>query len=1168
MRTHTVPGRLHLMIIAALMIGLFGAAAQPAAAQALTISILDATAEEPTLQGQTRPMSFEIKLSAPAPSNMTVLVSSADDTAIGVPTIPGAPTDLEDYKSVTPGTVVTIGAGSLGTTFDITLLSDNRGTEPDETFFMVLSSPSIGTIADDTAIGTIWDVPTVSIKSVSALESAGTMNFQVSLNHQPDPTTGFVDVLYAAFDESATDPADYTACASLVPGIDPDSMIFNVGDPLTQDIICTINNDTLDEPNETFRVEISAPLPDPPGDLVLGQAVAVGTIIDDDGPSGLSIVCPATVSESAGSANCTVTLAPVSGQTVEVTVSTSPGPGANPATPGLDYTTVNQVLSFPAGTASLPVSIPIIGDTVDEFNETFSVSLSGPSNATIATGSATVTITDNDATPNFRVNDATVLEGDAPGTVNMVFTVSLSAPSGRETSVRYFLEDELASPPAPPVPSGTVPASVGADYVDEDQLNNTLIFPAGVTSQNITVVIKGDAIDEFNETLRIVLDDASNAFLSPTQSIGTGTILDNDQPPSLSVDDITVIEGNAGSVQAVFSISLSSASAKTVTVDYATDDGLPPPATNGAVAPADYLSESGTLTFSPGDTSETVSVTVNGDTISENNELFFLNLSGPSNATLADPQGSCTIIDGDSGPTVSVVNKTVSEGNGVSVTLIQLQLSDPSGKEVRVSYSTEDGTAQSNLTSGAIPPSGDYKAVPSTEVIFAPGTTLVEVPIEVRGDALDEDNETVSIVLAGAVNANIAGNGTLTINDDDAPPVVSIGDATNASEGNAGQTTSAVFVIGLSAESGREVTVVFSTADGTATGGSDFVTDSRTVTFAPGATTQTVSIAVIGDNTDEPNETFKGILSTPVNATLGRSTGTATIYDDDGPTISIGDYTEAEGNSGTKTFSFTVSLSGATSFPVSVSYATADGSATAPSDYVARSGTVTFADARSASQVVAVTVKGDTIPEPDEDFFVNLSSPTGGAAIGDGQGRGVILNDETVTVSLSCPVGTGGTVSINEGNSGTSSLSCTVALSQPSDAEIRVGYTTTDGTATAPQDYISAVDNPIVFAPGQVSQTVLMAVNGDKLREQDENFTLRLSSAQTVSGSIGIPIIGDKVREGNEYFWLNLKSPIGAALDPQQSQVKVTIIDDDDPAQFTGKRVYMPLIINRVVGYP
>ena len=176
----------------------------------------------------------------------------------------------------------------------------------------------------------------------------------------------------------------------------------------------------------------------------------------------------------------------------------------------------------------------------------------------------------------------------------------------------------------------------------------------------------------------------------------------------------------------------------------------------------------------------------------------------------------------------------------------------------------------------------------------------------------------------------------------------------------------------LSAAYDLPVTVTSATADSTATAGSDYGRE-RTLTFAPGETSKTITILVNGDRLAEPNETFVVNLSSPTNATIAAGQGVGTIIDDE-PRISIGDVSKKEGNSGLTAFAFTVSLSAAYDVPVTVAYATANGTATAGSDYRAATGTLTI-PAGQTSGTITVQVIGDRLAEPNETFVVNLEQP-------------------------------------------------------------------------------------------------------------------------------------------------------------------------------------------------
>jgi ribosomal protein L35AE/L33A len=199
-------------------------------------------------------------------------------------------------------------------------------------------------------------------------------------------------------------------------------------------------------------------------------------------------------------------------------------------------------------------------------------------------------------------------------------------------------------------------------------------------------------------------------------------------------------------------------------------------------------------------------------------------------------------------------------------------------------------------------------------------------------------------------------------------------DDVTVTEGDGGS-VSAVFTVSLDAATGDTVTVDYATSDGTAQAPGDYEPGTGTLTFPPGETSQTVTVQVNGDVLDEADETFSVTLSNPVNATIADGIGVGTIIDDDpAPSLSINDVAMLEGNSGNSQATFTVSLSTASGQAVTVQYATADGTATAGSDYQARTGTLTFA-AGQMTRNLNVRISGDTQVEPDETYFVNLSNP-------------------------------------------------------------------------------------------------------------------------------------------------------------------------------------------------
>jgi large repetitive protein len=656
------------------------------------------------------------------------------------------------------------------------------------------------------------------------------------------------------------------------------------------------------------------------------------------------------------------------------------------------------------------------------------------------------------ADPSTRIfiDNVTVTEGSS-GTVAATFEVTLNEPSEDEVTVEFATSDETATAPA-----------------DYEAATDRLTFAPGDESEDVAVLVNGDALDEANETFTVDLSDPVNAEIQKGE--GKGTITDDDPQPALSIGDATVTEGDTGTVDATFTVTLAPISGRPVTVDYATADG-------SATAEADYGAVSETLTFAPGQTATTVTVPVNGDLSDESNETFTVGLSGEENASITDGSGLGTITDDDDPlPTLSIDDAPVTEGNaGTTEATFTVTLSSGTEDVVTVDYATADGSA------GGL----DYEAASGT-LTFAAGDTEETVTVNVIGDALDEDDETFTVGLSGEENATIAdGSGLGTITDDDDPqPALSIGDAT-VTEGNG--TATATFTVQLSPASVGDVSVDYATADGSATAGSDYVGESGELTLPAGETTETITVNVIGDALHEDNESFSINLTNASGASLSDAQGLGTITDDDPlPSVAINDVTVTEGDTGTVTASFNVSLAPASGREVRVDFAAADGTATAPADYPAAGGELVFAAGETAKQVT-VPVHGDLLDEIDESFTVQLFGEEN-AAISDGSGLGTILdNDLEPSISI-------GDATVTEGNVGTVNAVFTVTLAPASGKTVTVAYGTADEWAAAPADY-TAVSGTLTFLPGQTTTAVSVPVRPDTVHENNETFLFNLASA-------------------------------------------------------------------------
>ena len=232
-------------------------------------------------------------------------------------------------------------------------------------------------------------------------------------------------------------------------------------------------------------------------------------------------------------------------------------------------------------TASKTIAVKVLGDSFIEPDETFVVNLWGARNAKISDHQGTATIT-NDDFPVVTICNTSVVEGDG-GTTKAIFTVELNRPSPLETTVDFATSDDSAV--------------AGSDYLPRA---GTVTFPPGTTTRTIWVAVVGDTEVEPDETFTIELFNARNAVIEDGRGRGT---IENDDFPSLSIGNVSVAEGHIGTTSAVFTVTLSSALSQKATVRYSTANG-------SANAGSDYTAVSGTLTFLPGVTAQTIAVPV------------------------------------------------------------------------------------------------------------------------------------------------------------------------------------------------------------------------------------------------------------------------------------------------------------------------------------------------------------------------------------------------------------------------------------------------------------------------------------------------------------------------------------------------------------------------------
>lgn len=326
-------------------------------------------------------------------------------------------------------------------------------------------------------------------------------------------------------------------------------------------------------------------------------------------------------------------------------------------------------------------------------------------------------------------------------------------------------------------------------------------------------------------------------------------------------DDVSVVEGDSGTVDAIFAVTLTGEVSETVTISYTTVDVT-------AVAPGDYEAKSDTLTFTSTDPlTKLITVRVIGDVLVELNETFLVRLTNVSSGTLGRSEAIGTILNDD--VDLAINDVTIVEGHsGTRDAVFTVSAVGAVNRTVSVNYATLDGSATA---------AGDY--LPRAGVLaFPPGTTTAQVTVPVLGDRLNEGDHSFSVFLHSVVGARLADDlGTAVIIDDDRLPAFYVNDVqvTTISDRNY-----AIFTVALDTASGRAVSVAYATADGDATASGpqpDYLAQSGELTFAPGVTSIPVSIQITSTAENSANRRFFLNLSNPRHASMGDAQGVGTI---------------------------------------------------------------------------------------------------------------------------------------------------------------------------------------------------------------------------------------------------------------------------------------------------
>ena len=935
-------------------------------------------------------------------------------------------------------------------------------------------------------------------------------------------------------------------------------------------------NDMVDEANGAITLTILGPDPELYGVNahsyeVLGTGtflensgwtnVATVEVLDDD-VAGFSIA-DASADEADGSLQFTVTLP---GSTFETSVdwaTKEDAAGDDPATEGKDYAAASGTLTFAPGDTSKTFTVTLNDDDVKEKNETFTIQLANPVNATLTDATAIGTIDDDDLSQAvFITLDAGTADGVEEGE-DVVFNLERhtwldGSPSQEVARGRLVVGLEIA---------------LEGDFVRE-QVPATAVFEAGVWVATVTVPTIDDALFEPAGSVSLKLVSQGFGLLSNANPV-EADVYDNDMP--VSVAGAEAVEGDG---ELTFTISLQEPAVIPVTVELVTVDGT---ATSHGVVTAtdfgkDFTAKSETLTFDIGEQDKQFAVTLVDDRWDEAVEAFTVELRNPSYARLQDASATGTILDNDPQLEAMLVppeNKRIDEDTIYPVRFV-VELDDSQ------SLASERGAYLNWTVTPDTATHGEDYVEAGGSIVIPPGhlTGAFEVHL-VDDDLFEMRNELFTVTLTRERWVIVDPDNSsrnIKIKDDDLLSAAVFAAAANVVEGS-----DATFHIWVSGSRPTEDVVVQYELGGTATAGDDYTAPSGTVTIPVGQLSVPIAIGTTADSLHDPNETL--VVSLTDITSVGRTvrsnaetrTATVTILDEGSPVVSVSEDDGAEGDA----LQFTVTLSSTTDAPVEVQWETEqygsllplDERATPGVDYKPGGGTVTIPPGEDNGTILVATTQDD-LAENTERFLVKLTGAsrvpgTGdpeNVALGAFSAEGSILDDDVAPTGVTLSATP---VAVPEGADPTelaitATLNTTTALTE--DASVHV--TVAGGTATENEDYTSTTVT-LIIAGGDLSRTGVLNLTplDDEIAEGDETVLI----TGTVDGldvtptevtitddddeptGITLRVTPNSVGEGDGDTVLNVKAVLtGGDRRPIDTTVTLSVEGAALPAQVGG----------------
>ncbi len=702
------------------------------------------------------------------------------------------------------------------------------------------------------------------------------------------------------------------------------------------------------------------------------------------------------------------------------------------------------------------------------------------------------------------------------------FRLTLSRPSTQRLTVRFFTRPGFGVTGATEIPNGPFVA-------DYNGFSRDVTFETGTSDLLVSVPTNQDTTYEYDETFTGNISSprydgqiANN--LTITQSSATGVILNDDNPPTVSlIAPPPILEGDSNNLQRQndnFTIDINPISERPIDLALSTRDG----SATSSGPNADYVPVNGApIQIPPGTRQVPYSVVVLGDDIYEGDENFSLTVTySPTLAGTAASTAVAVITDNDL-PTYSIDDSKASVVEGQDA-FFRISLLDRQGQpvsalsDVNFTYDFQNVTA----TLGPLAPPNpfDYSdanadpATPGKSGTFTirPGQRDFTLRVPTVDDNIQEQVETFNLIINKATgtlaplgNGNV-GRGQIT--DNDSAPQINISDA-RALEGT-GDPTKITFVVNLTSVTAQPVTVDYQTvpqnpAVGIADPTTDYNTTSGRLTFGPNQASASFSVPIVADSINEPNETFRVRLFNPGNATFSNNASeifaTGTIVDDDtAGTVSMaqaGQNVAENVSGGLVNVLVNFAPNGVPARPVTVDFTTIPGTAVQAGqrDYFGKTGRLTFTpQAGNTSLAIPIEIIDDNIREGDETFTVRLTAVDGADLLAGATDTVVtILDNEALPKVRITPADA--RIGENAGNQ-----KFNLFLLSPSQAPVTVNYSFVDGTATNGNDY-AGTDGSVTFLPGgDTSFAIPYSINDDLIAEGDETFSVQLSGTPDTGG--------------------------------------------------------------------